>query len=67
MNNDNISMISKQRDYVGTHGELFAEQFQKFSVRDFTNNTRLNIKNADWAAAKQKRERSINYWQNQVI
>ena len=29
--------------------ELFAEQFSKFSVRDYSNNTRMNIKNQDYA------------------
>jgi hypothetical protein len=30
--------------------DLFAERYSKFSVRDFQNNTRMNIKNADYAA-----------------
>ena len=55
-------MSKYHRDCGGDKEQLFAEQFQKFTVRDFSSNTRLNIKNADWAAAKEKRERSINYW-----
>lgn len=49
-----------------THGgqgdELFAERFSKFSVRDFQNNTRMNINNVNYAAAWEKRDRAIRYW-----
>jgi len=47
--------------------ELFAEKFQKFTVRDFNNNTRMNIKNAEFAQRKIIRDRAIDYWQNNVI
>lgn len=47
--------------------ELFAEKFQKFTVREFKNNTRMNINNANVEAQRLKRERAINYWQQQVI
>lgn len=30
--------------------QSFAEKFSKFTVREYTNNTRLNIKNADYLA-----------------
>jgi len=42
--------------------ELFAETFQKFTVRDFNNNTRMNIKNAEFAQGKIIRDRAIDYW-----
>lgn len=45
----------------------FAQRFQNFTVRDFRNNTRMNIKNVDYSQAQEKRDRAINYWQNQVI
>ena len=46
---------------------LFAEKFNKVTFRDFTNNTRLNINNIEYAEAKVKRDRQINYWKNNVI
>jgi hypothetical protein len=55
-----MSMFSKDE-------EAFAEKFQKFTVRDFQNNTRMNIKNVEYAALKEKRDRAINYWQQNVI
>lgn len=45
----------------------FAEKLNKFQVRDYSNNTRMNVKNHDYAAQKDKRDRMINYWQNNVI
>ena len=54
-------MISETKD------ELFAEKFSKFTVRDYQNNTRMDIKNHDYAAQKIKRDRAMNYWQNNVI
>ena len=50
-----------------TKDDLFAEKFNKFTVREYSNNTRMNIKNQDYAAQKEKRDRAINYWQNNVI
>lgn len=47
--------------------ESFAEKYSKFTVRDYTNNTRLNIKNAEYLAQQEKRNRMVNYWQNEVI
>jgi hypothetical protein len=47
--------------------ESFAEKFSKFSVRDFQNNTRMNIKNKEYFAQQEKRERMVNYWQNKVL
>lgn len=55
------------RETIEGKAELFAEKFSKFSVRDYSNNTRMNIKNQDYANMRQKRDRAINYWQNQVI
>ena len=40
----------------------FAERFAKFTVREFKNNTRMNIKNIDYANQRKKRERAISYW-----
>ena len=48
-------------------GDLFAERCNKFSVRDFKNNTRLNINNSNWSAQWEKRDRAMRYWQNNVI
>lgn len=42
--------------------ESFAEKFNKFSVRDFQNNTRMNIKNKDYIKQHEKRERMVDYW-----
>ena len=47
--------------------ELFAEKMNKFTVRSFQNNTRMNIKNQDYLAQQAKRDRMVSYWQNQVI
>lgn len=47
--------------------EEFASKYIKFTVRDFSGSTRLNIKNANYAAQKAVRDRAINYWQNNVI
>ena len=47
--------------------ELFAERYSKFSVRDFKNNTRLNINNNEYQAQWPKRDRAIQYWQDQVV
>ena len=49
-------MISETKD------ELFAEKFNKFTVRDYSNNTRMNINNHEYAAQKEKRDRALNYW-----
>lgn len=47
--------------------ELFAEKFVKVTFRDFSNNTRMDIKGVDLKAHKIKRDRAIQYWQNNVI
>lgn len=59
-----MSSIPKKEEHAD---HLFAEQFNKVAFRDFQNNTRLNIKNANYQEAKIKRERQINYWKNNVI
>ena len=46
---------------------MFAEKFSQFRVRDLQNNTRMNIRNQDYAKEKEKRDRAKNYWQNNVI
>ena len=46
--------------------ELFAEKLGQFKVREYKDNTRLNIKNSDYAKQKEKRERAINYWSQNV-
>ena len=53
--------------YADLREDSFAERFSKFSVRDFQNNTRMNIKNQDWAVQQHKRDRMVSYWQNQVL
>lgn len=57
----------KRRETIVGKTQLFAEEFSKFQVRDYSNNTRMNIKNQDYASQKLKRDRAMNYWQNQVI
>jgi hypothetical protein len=47
--------------------KLFAEELNKFKVRDYQHNTRMNVKNHDYAANRDKRDRAINYWQNNII
>ena len=39
--------------------ELFAEKFVKVTFRDFSNNTRMDIKNVDLKAQQIKRDRAI--------
>jgi hypothetical protein len=53
--------------HAAPNDELFAEKFVKVTFRDFSNNTRLDIKNVELKANKIKRDRAINYWQNNVI
>lgn len=53
---------SQLRETIEGKPELFAEKFSKFSVRDYSNNTRMNIKNQDYANMRNKRDRAINYW-----
>jgi hypothetical protein len=48
--------------YADLREDSFAERFSKFSVRDFQNNTRMNIKNQDWAVQQHKRDRMVSYW-----
>jgi hypothetical protein len=47
--------------------DLFAERFVKVTFRDFTNNTRMDIKNVDLKKGAVKRDRAMRYWQNNVI
>ena len=47
--------------------DLFAEKFNKITFRDFSNNTRMDIKNVEMKAKKIKRDRAINYWQKNVV
>lgn len=46
--------------------EIFAERLSKVQHRQFTNNTRMDIKNTDLNQQQIKRNRAINYWQNRV-
>ena len=46
--------------------ELFAEKLGQFRVREYKDNTRLNIKNIDYAQQKEKRDRAINYWSQNI-
>ena len=56
-------------DIVATQpqSDLFAEKFNKVTFRDFSNNTRMDIKNAELKEKQVKRDRAINYWQNNVV
>ena len=63
--NDKLSMNMSQ--YDANDAELFAERYSKFSVRDFKNNTRLNINNNEYQAQWPKRDRAIRYWQDRVV
>lgn len=47
--------------------ELFAERFSKYKLRDYKDNTRMNINNANWSAQQEKRDRMVLYWQNSVL
>lgn len=40
---------TKLRETIEGKASLFAEEFSKFKVRDYSNNTRMNIKNQDYA------------------
>lgn len=42
--------------------DLFAEKFVKVSFRDYSNNTRMDIKNVDFKQNQVKRDRMLNYW-----
>ena len=50
-----------------TESEPFAQVFRNFTVREFSNNTRMNIRNVDHKQANEKRQRMINYWQSKVV
>lgn len=47
--------------------DLFAEKFVKVTFRDFSNNTRMDIKNVDLKNKQIKRDRAMQYWKNNVI
>ena len=51
-------------DIVATQpqSDLFAEKFNKVTFRDFSNNTRMDIKNAELKEKQVRRDRAINYW-----
>ena len=53
--------------HISQKDDLFAEKFIKVTFRDFSNNTRMDIKNVELKANQIKRDRAINYWQNNVI
>ena len=53
--------------YACKREELFAERFSKYKLRDYKDNTRMNIKNANWSAQQEKRDRMVLYWQNSVL
>ena len=44
-------------EIMGHRKESFAEKFNKYELRAYANNTRMNIKNQDYAAQKEKRDR----------
>ena len=46
---DRNELSNLDQSTMSNHPELFAEKFQKFTVREYNNNTRMNIKNADYA------------------
>ena len=50
----------------GASEDLFAEKFLKVTFRDYTNNTRMDIKNVDLKNNQIKRDRMLAYWQNNV-
>ena len=54
-------------EHLKGKNELFAEKMNQFKPREYQNNTRMNIKNHNYAAQKNKRDRQIEYWQNNVI
>jgi len=39
----------------------------KITFRDFSNNTRMDIKNVELKSKQIKRDRAINYWQRNVV
>ena len=49
--------------------QSFAEQFNKYRLRDFQNNTRMNIKNQEYTGihSHNTRNRMVDYWKNCVI
>ncbi len=50
----------------GQGEDLFAEKFLKVTFRDYSNNTRMDIKNVDLKNQQIKRDRMLAYWQNNV-
>ena len=59
------NMINHSSDN-GQGEDLFAEKFLKVTFRDYSNNTRMDIKNVDLKNQKIKRDRMLAYWQNNV-
>jgi hypothetical protein len=47
--------------------QTFAEKSHNWQVRSYNNNTRLMINNPDLSEGAKKRERMVEYWQNNVI
>ena len=56
-----------QSMYCDRQEDLIGEKIKKFNVRNFQNNTRMNIKNRHYQEQQIKRDRMVNYWQNQVV
>jgi hypothetical protein len=59
------NMINHSADN-GAGEDLFAEKFLKVTFRDYSNNTRMDIKNVDLKNQQIKRDRMLAYWQNNV-
>ncbi len=59
------NMINHSSDN-GQGEDLFAEKFLKVTFRDYSNNTRMDIKNVDLKNQQIKRDRMLAYWQNNV-
>lgn len=58
-----MQSLAEANDQIGANrDELFAEKFHKVTFRNFSNNTRMDIKNVDLKAQQVKRDRAINYW-----
>ncbi len=49
------------------NGDLFAERMSRINFREYSDNTRLNINNVNYAGQKEKRDRALKYWKNRVI
>lgn len=54
-------------DKIQNRADLFAERFSKMSFRNYSNNTRLDIKGIELKQNKIKRDRAQAYWYNTVL